>query len=64
MILTVSSFQRLKAFTGPADHDLHDLQWQYPIASGAPDTSSLTAPQKQVPLCVAILISYCKTILN
>jgi hypothetical protein len=53
--LTFSGFHRLNALTGPPDHDLHDRQWQYPIASGSPETSSFTAPQKHSPLCVAIL---------
>jgi hypothetical protein len=45
----------VKALTGAADHERQDLQWQYPIASGAPWTSTSTDPQKQVPLCVVIL---------
>jgi hypothetical protein len=48
---TASGFQRLKAFTGPPDHERQELQWQYPIASGEPVTSTLTAPQKQLPEC-------------
>jgi hypothetical protein len=35
--------------TGPPDHDRQDWQWQKPIPSGSPETSSATAPQKQVP---------------
>src|SRR5262249_39036321 len=46
---TASGFHRLKAFTGPPDHERQDRQWQYPIASGAPVTSSVTAPQEQLP---------------
>ena len=49
---TASGFHRLKAFTGPPDHDRQDRQWQYPMASGAPVVSSLTAPQKQLPAYV------------
>ena len=47
--LTFSGFHKLNAFTGAADQDRHALQWQYPIASGAPFTSISTAPQKQCP---------------
>jgi hypothetical protein len=39
----------MKALTGDADQDLQDRQWQYPIASGCPDTSTSTAPQKHAP---------------
>jgi len=31
---------KVKAVTGAADQDLHDWQWQYPIASGSPETST------------------------
>jgi hypothetical protein len=48
---TASGFQRLKAFTGPPDQERQERQWQYPIASGAPVTSTVTAPQKQFPTC-------------
>lgn len=34
MIRTLPGFQRLKAFTGPADHARQDAQWQEPIPSG------------------------------
>jgi hypothetical protein len=37
---TASGFQRVKALTGPPDQDLQDRQWQYPIASGSPETST------------------------
>jgi uroporphyrinogen-III synthase len=37
---TASGFQSVKAFTGAADQDRHELQWQYPIASGSPVTST------------------------
>jgi len=37
---TASAFQSVKAFTGLADQDLHDWQWQYPIVSGSPETST------------------------
>jgi hypothetical protein len=47
--VTDSGFHREKALTGPADQCRHDSQWQYPIASGDPDTSISTAPQKQLP---------------
>jgi hypothetical protein len=46
---TFSGFQRVKALTGDAAHDLQDWQWQYPIASGCPETSTSTAPQKHAP---------------
>ena len=46
---TFSGFQSVKALTGDAAHDLQDRQWQYPIASGCPDTSTSTAPQKHAP---------------
>jgi hypothetical protein len=49
VIRTASGFHREKAFTGPPDQERQDLQWQYPMASGAPETSSRTAPQKQLP---------------
>ena len=49
VILTFSGFHRVNAFTGAADQDRHALQWQYPIASGAPFTSISTASQKQCP---------------
>ncbi len=48
--LTASAFHRLNAFTGPPDQERQDRQWQYPMASGEPVTSSSTAPQKQLPL--------------
>src|SRR5262249_33913332 len=54
---TVSGFQRVKALTGAADQDLHDWQWQYPIASGSPVTSTCTAPQEHWPLCVAAIVA-------
>ena len=47
--LMFSGFHKLNAVTGAADHDWHEPQWQYPIASGAPSTSISTAPQKQRP---------------
>ena len=47
--LAFSGFQSVKALTGDAAHDLQDRQWQYPIASGCPDTSTSTAPQKHAP---------------
>jgi hypothetical protein len=40
---------KVKALTGPADQDRHDVQWQNPITFGCPETSSSTAPQKQLP---------------
>jgi hypothetical protein len=46
---TFSGFQSVKALTGAADHDLQDWQWQYHIASGCPDTSTSTTPQKHAP---------------
>jgi hypothetical protein len=54
--LTFSGFHKLNAVTGAADHDRHDPQWQYPIASGAPLTSISTAPQKQRPPYVAMVV--------
>jgi len=48
---TASGFHRLKAFTGPPDQERQERQWQYPMASGAPVTSTSTAPQKQLPVC-------------
>jgi len=50
VIRTASGFQRLKAFTGPPDHERQERQWQYPMASGDPMTSTSTAPQKQFPI--------------
>ena len=35
MTLTFAGFHNVNAFTGAADQDRHELQWQYPIASGA-----------------------------
>jgi hypothetical protein len=49
VIRTFSGFHNVKAFTGAADQDRHELQWQNPIASGEPLTSISTAPQKQRP---------------
>src|SRR5579859_4313476 len=46
---TADGFHNVKAFTGAADHERQDWQWQYPMASGFPSTSSLTTPQKQLP---------------
>jgi len=54
--LTESGFHSENAFTGPADQWRQDSQWQYPIASGDPDTSSSTAPQKQLPLTDVLLL--------
>lgn len=34
MTLTFAGFHNVNAFTGAADQDRHELQWQYPIASG------------------------------
>jgi hypothetical protein len=28
MTFTASGFQSVNAFTGPADHERHELQWQ------------------------------------
>ena len=50
VIRTASGFHRLKALMGPPDHERQELQWQYPIASGDPVTSILTAPQKHFPV--------------
>ena len=50
--LIASGGQRLKAFTGPPDHDRQDRQWQYPIAAGSPVASRRTAPQKHSPTYV------------
>jgi hypothetical protein len=47
----------VKAVTGAADQDLHDWQWQYPIASGSPETSKRTAAQKHSPLCVGAIVA-------
>jgi hypothetical protein len=49
VIRTASGFHKLKALTGPPDHERQELQWQYPIASGDPETSISTAPQKHLP---------------
>src|SRR5450432_1101077 len=57
VIRTASGFQRLKALTGPSDHDRHERQWQYPMASGDPVTSISTAPQKQLPIWVMMHVS-------
>jgi hypothetical protein len=42
-----AGFQRVNAFTGPADQCRQDSQWQYPIPVGSPETSNSTSPQKQ-----------------
>jgi hypothetical protein len=47
--------------TGLADQCLHDVQWQYPIASGAPLISNFTAPQKQLPEVPFMGVSFQKT---
>jgi hypothetical protein len=47
----------VKALTGPPDHERHDRQWQYPMASGSPDASTRTAPQKHSPEYFAIAVS-------
>jgi hypothetical protein len=47
--LTLSGDHSVNALTGPADHDRHEPQWQYPCATGAPVTVNATAPQKQLP---------------
>src|SRR5262245_60630227 len=47
--LTARLGHSVNALTGPADHSRHELQWQYPIASGSPSTRTSTAPQKQRP---------------
>jgi hypothetical protein len=47
----------VNAFTGPADQERHELQWQYPIASGFPVTSISTEPQKQDPLFFSLILS-------
>src|SRR5436309_478774 len=52
VIFTAVGFHRLKALTGPPDHERQDWQWQYPIASGSPVTSRVTEPQKQLPVCI------------
>src|ERR1700693_491583 len=54
---TASGFHKVKALTGPPDQDLHDRQWQYPIASGSPETPTWTAPQKHSPLCVVAIVA-------
>src|SRR5690242_16726244 len=54
---TAFGFHRLNALTGPPDQDRQERQWQYPIASGAPETSSSTAPQKQFPVNVIMMSS-------
>jgi hypothetical protein len=46
----------VKAVTGAADHERHDEQWQYPIASGSPSAAISTLPQKHLPLCVVIVL--------
>ena len=57
VIRIASGFQSVKAFTGPADHFLHESQWQYPIAAGSPVTVNWTAPQKHDPLYVLFSIA-------
>jgi hypothetical protein len=47
----------VNAFTGPPDHERHERQWQYPIPSGVPVTSTSTAPQKQLPVYFMVLPS-------
>jgi hypothetical protein len=48
--LTWSGFHSVNAFTGPALHARQSLQWQYPIANGAPVAFISIAPQKHTPL--------------
>jgi len=43
--------------TGPPDQERQERQWQYPIASGDPDNSSSTAPQKQFPVNFILMSS-------
>ena len=31
-------------------------QWQYPMASGVPQTSNVTLPQKHLPVCVMMVL--------
>jgi len=50
--VTVLGTHKVKAFTGAAAHSRHDVQWQYPIATGSPTTRISTAPQKHRP-CVS-----------
>jgi hypothetical protein len=57
VIRIASGFHSVKAFTGPADHFLHESQWQYPIAAGSPVTVNWTAPQKHDPLYVLVSIA-------
>lgn len=59
LIRTAFGFHRLEAVIGPPDHERHELQWQYPIASGAPSTLSSTAPQKHFPTCVIAVVPSC-----
>jgi hypothetical protein len=40
----------VKALTGPADHERHDLQWQYPIPSGLSGDFDLHGPAKAFPI--------------
>src|SRR4051794_16697095 len=52
---TASGFHRVKALTGPPDHDRHERQWQYPMPSGSPATSICTVPQKHAPVCFVVI---------
>jgi hypothetical protein len=47
---TLSEDHSVKAFTGAADQDRQDAQWQKPMATGVPATLIPTSPQKQLPV--------------
>src|SRR5262245_55284629 len=57
VIRTASGAHSVNALTGPADQLRHELQWQNPIAAGAPVTVISTAPQKQLPLYVSLVMA-------
>jgi hypothetical protein len=48
--------QSVNAFTGPPNQERQDLQWQYPIPSGTPVASNLTAPQKHSSRYTSVMI--------
>jgi hypothetical protein len=49
VIWTLVLGQIVNAFTGAASHSRQEVQWQYPMMTGCPVTTTSTAPQKQLP---------------
>src|SRR5260370_27142301 len=54
---TFSGFHKGKAFTGPADQNRLERQWQYPMAPGAPLTSTAPDPFKPDSVCFSVMPS-------